>query len=263
MRTEDKETLREFAYRQLLQRLIDGRIPPGQRVSQQTLAEEMSIGLTPIREAIRRMCDEGLLYQKPQSGTFVAEPDRRTLFEVYEVRCALEVQAVLAAAGKISNAEFTLLETSCRRTKQVGRKLRASGGTVLDETLTREFLEADMLFHHTLLRAGGNVYAMKIISTGQIRNRAFGYHSHVRDLRHVAWVYRIHSQIVRALRRGQYAAAAEWMQRHIHRSMTEALDAFDRKAAMKNPGYTRDHSLVVNLNEILMKQYFPAPERGK
>jgi DNA-binding GntR family transcriptional regulator len=262
MKRHNKQSHSEFAYRQLLQRLIDGRIPPGRRVSQQKLAKQMSIGLTPIREAIRRMCDEGLLYQKPQSGTFVVEPDRRTLFEVYQVRCALEVQAVLSAAGKLSNTQYILLEKSCQRTRRAGRKLRDSGLGVLDEELTREFLEADMLFHHTIMQAAGNVYAMKIISTGQIRNRAFGYHSHVRDLRHVAWVYRIHSRIMRALRRGEYAAAGEWMQRHIHRSMTEALEAFDRKAAMKNPGYTRDHSQVVNLNEILMKQLSSIFGRG-
>ena len=262
MSMEDKEHLGDFAYRQLLQRLIDGRIPPGRRVSQQTLAEEMSIGLTPIREAIRRMCDEGLLYQKPQSGTFVVEPDRRTLREVYEVRCALEVQAVLTAAGKMSIADFAQLETAFRGTRRVAQKLRRSGMAALDENLTREFLEADMLYHHTIMRAAGNVYAMKIISTGQIRNRAFGYHSHFRDLKHVAWVYRIHSQIARALRRGDVAAAADFMRRHIHRSMTEALEAFDRKAARNHPTYMRDQSLVVNINEILQKGFLKNPAKS-
>ncbi|MDD4061935.1 MAG: FCD domain-containing protein, partial [Kiritimatiellae bacterium] len=139
------------------------------------------------------MCDEGLLYQKPQSGTFVVEPDRRTLREVYEVRCALEVQAVQAAVGKLSPTDFAQLDTSRRGTREAARKLRRASIQALDEKLTREFLEADLLFHHTIMQAAGNVYAMKIISTGQIRNRAFGFHSHYRDLRHVAWVYRIHS----------------------------------------------------------------------
>ncbi|MBN1556235.1 MAG: GntR family transcriptional regulator [Phycisphaerae bacterium] len=247
----------DIAYRQLLQRLMEGRIAPGTRVSQQRLAEEMAVGLTPIREAIRRMCDEGLLYQKPQSGTFVVEPDRRTLREVYEVRCVLEVQAVLSAVGKISQADLALLDDCCRRTNRVARRLRESGLEKLNEELTREFLEADMLYHHTIQQAAGNVYAMKIISTGQIRNRAFGYHSHVRDLKHVAWVYRIHKQIVRALRNGDRQAAGETMQRHLHRSMTEALEMFDRKTAWQNPSFARDHTMVANINEILTKQYTP------
>ena len=64
MTKQNRKTLSDFAYSQLLQRLINGSIAPGKRVSQQKLAREMSIGLTPVREAIQRMCDEGLLYQK-------------------------------------------------------------------------------------------------------------------------------------------------------------------------------------------------------
>jgi len=256
---DDKESRSEFAYRQLLQRLIDGRIPPHQRVSQQMLAEELAIGLTPIREAIRRMCDEGLLYQKPQSGTFVVEPDRRTLREVYEVRCALEIQAVQTATGKLSPADFAQLHPSCLGTRQVARKLRSAGINALDEELTREFLEADLLFHHTIMQAAGNVYAMKIISTGQIRNRAFGFHSHYRDLRHVAWVYRIHSQIVRALQRSDAAAAGKFMQQHIHRSMIEALEAFDRKTARNHPVFRNDQSIATKIHELLVQRFSNTP----
>lgn len=245
------QPLSEFAYRQLLQRLVDGRIGSGQRVSQQKLADELSVGLTPIREAIRRMCDEGLLYQKPQSGTFVAEPDRRTLIEAYEVRCALETQAVESAAGRISKADLDLLDRCCKRTQKTGRMLEKSGVKMLDENLTREFLEADMLYHHSIMQAAGNVYAMKIVSTGQIRNRAFGYRSHFRDLAHIKRVFSIHTKIIKALRRGDGKVAGRFMGQHINQSMAEAVEAFDRNAAMENPVYSRTRCITDNIKEIL------------
>ena len=157
--------------------------------------------------------------------------------------------------GKISNADLQTLEQCTQRTRNVAEALRKSDMELLDEELTREFLEADMLYHHTIMQAAGNVYAMKIISTGQIRNRAFGYKSHRRDLSHVAWVYRIHKQIVRALRTGDKTAGAEYMRTHINRSMTGAVEAYDRKAAMNNPLYNRTHHLAADMNEILKRSF--------
>lgn len=248
---ETNQPLSEFAYSQILQRLVDGRIASGQRVSQQKLADELSVGLTPIREAIRRMCDEGLLYQKPQSGTFVVEPDRRMLIEVYEVRRALEAQAAEAAAGQISKENLDLLDRCCKRTQKVAAMLEASGMRILDEDMTREFLEADMLYHHTIMQAAGNSYAMKIALTGQIRNRAFGYRSHFRDVAHIKRVFGIHSKIVDALRRGDGKAAARYMRRHVDQSMAEAVEAFDRKAVSENAGNKNRRHAADSINEII------------
>jgi len=196
---------------------------------------ELKMGHTPTREAIRRLCEDGLLYQRPQSGTYVTQPDRQSLVEVYEVRLALESFAARQAAGKITADEIKTLRACIKRTAGTAKSLANLKMKTLDESLTREFLEADIIFHSTILNVAGNVSLMRLVTAGQIRNRVFGMSSHLRDRDHVMRVVDIHTKIVDALEAGDGRQTAENMETHMRQSMTEALDAFDRSARAENP----------------------------
>ena len=83
------ETLSDVAYRHISKKLVSGELVAGQKLSEQTIAAECGISRTPVREAVRRLTEEGLLYQIPSSGTYVARPDRRQLIDAFDVRMAL------------------------------------------------------------------------------------------------------------------------------------------------------------------------------
>lgn len=71
-------------------------------MSEASIAREIGVSRTPVREAIRRLQNEGVLYQIPSSGTFVAEPDRSQVIEAYEIRQTLECFAVGKATRRMT-----------------------------------------------------------------------------------------------------------------------------------------------------------------
>ncbi|MDX1380572.1 MAG: GntR family transcriptional regulator, partial [Xanthomonadales bacterium] len=89
--------LSEQAYAALEQRLVTLDLPPGMLVTERDLVELTGIGRTPVREAVLRLADEGLLQVLPRKGLQVAPVSRRQLARVLELRRAVERLVVTAA----------------------------------------------------------------------------------------------------------------------------------------------------------------------
>jgi DNA-binding GntR family transcriptional regulator len=98
--------LAERVYRALLAKIRDGELTPGERIKEVTVAREMKISRTPVREAIRRLQSEGRVTIEPQRGAMVAELDRREISELYLLRMHLEGIAARFAAQYASDVEI-------------------------------------------------------------------------------------------------------------------------------------------------------------
>lgn len=92
------ESLSARAYRILLDRLIMLDIEPGEPIMEKQLAEEMGVGRTPLREALKRLESDHLVVTYPRRGTFASQVDVTELAHVSEVRQALEPLAARRAA---------------------------------------------------------------------------------------------------------------------------------------------------------------------
>ena len=66
-----KTNLNEKAYLFLVRKLSTGELKPGQKLSEPSLAESCGVSRTPMREAVRRLVEEGVLYHIVKSGTYV------------------------------------------------------------------------------------------------------------------------------------------------------------------------------------------------
>ena len=64
--------LSDFAYKHIADKLLSGQLVPGQKIYEPACARELNISRTPVREAIQRLRNEGLVKQVPSSGTYVA-----------------------------------------------------------------------------------------------------------------------------------------------------------------------------------------------
>lgn len=86
---------------------MSGRFPPGVLLSELTLAEAFSVSRTPVREALKQLQVEGLVVIRPRVGTFVREPSRRELVELFEIKQVLEGLAarLIAARGRIPEVD--------------------------------------------------------------------------------------------------------------------------------------------------------------
>lgn len=225
------EALSDIAYRLITKKLMAGDLVAGQKISEQKIASECGISRTPVREAVRRLIEEGLLYQIPSSGTYVARVDRRQLIDAYEVRMAIECFAIDHALKNLTRETRQALRRLCDDMHDIIRKLRTKKRQTLEGAYLVKFLSDDLSFHLLLMKAAGNRLAIKIVTNAYQRNQFFGHHSHRRDLHHLAWVWRHHAKIERAIRRGDTEAARFWLRAHIARSLRDALSAFDLVAA--------------------------------
>jgi len=71
-------------------RILEGRIRPGQKVTEVGLAEQMGVSRSPVREALRALAREGLIIIEPRRGAAVAELDGRNAADLYDCRLLLE-----------------------------------------------------------------------------------------------------------------------------------------------------------------------------
>lgn len=85
-------------------RIIFGNIKLGSRISENNLAENLSVSKTPVRNALLRLQDEGLVEIKPQKGTFVRKPDIEEMQNISLVRTILEPVAFACAYRESYNA---------------------------------------------------------------------------------------------------------------------------------------------------------------
>jgi DNA-binding GntR family transcriptional regulator len=93
-----KTPLYQQAYEQLRDRIASGQFQPGDRVDVQTVANELGISRTPVREAIRQLIQDGLIEAERDGRARVYNPSVESLAEIYVVRAALESAAVTVAA---------------------------------------------------------------------------------------------------------------------------------------------------------------------
>ena len=134
----------DLAYQALRDRILDGRITPGQTISPRGLVSELALGHTPIRAAIQRLVMEGMLRVEPRKGTYAVRPSPADLREIFEVRLALESTAAYLSAMKGASERLTQVVDSMKAL------LDADKGDVMHEQ------RVGWLFHQEMFAASGN-----------------------------------------------------------------------------------------------------------
>lgn len=218
-----KINLNERAYEFIVRKLSTGELKPGQKLSEPSLAKACGVSRTPMREAVRRLVEEGVLYQVVKSGTYVTGFEAKDVSDAYEIRSVIESAMLEEAVGKLSKKDITTLQDTCDRMHAAIVSMRRSRMEIMTGKPERDFLQADILFHLTLLRASGNSLAEKIIVNAYRRNQFFGTHSHQRTLEHVALAWKFHCEILKYCKARNSKMAVKWLRDHIARSCKDAL----------------------------------------
>jgi DNA-binding GntR family transcriptional regulator len=102
--------------------ILAGRITPGQKLAEVTLAQQMGISRSPVREALRALAGQGLIIIEPRRGAFVADMDAAAAAELYACRLLIEPECVRLGAAALRDpalatltATFAQMETAVRR----------------------------------------------------------------------------------------------------------------------------------------------------
>lgn len=89
--------------------ILDGRLPPGTRLNQDQLAQELGVSRMPVREALKEMEIRGLVVQHPYRGAEVSQLSASDVEEIFEMRIALECLAIRRAVPLLQTDHFELL----------------------------------------------------------------------------------------------------------------------------------------------------------
>jgi DNA-binding GntR family transcriptional regulator len=240
--------LRQRAYTFLQRKLINGELRSGSVVSEQSLASEIGISRTPVREAIRTLEQEGVLEQVPRFGTIVRKLERRDLIELYELREAIEPFAVAQAALHATAADIRALRELCAGISELILELGQTGADMLDEPQMRRHLTADLGFHLTLLRMSGNGRMGKIVSDSRLLTGIFNSPRQAHTSSVLQTTLKQHEAILKAVERGDSARSSAFMLEHIRHSKEQALGAYDQES-QNDRTLSSTEQLLAELNQ--------------
>jgi DNA-binding GntR family transcriptional regulator len=197
-------------YERLKQEILTFGFRPGERLVELELCERYEVSRTPVREALRRLEDDGLVVARDKGGRIVKGLDISDYEDVYAVRALLETYAVSELAGHAGElAEIDALQYGW-----------LEGYSAETAPLDGSYVVPDERFHLALARATGNAYLLESMERVHDRLhtiRAFDFTIRERlivsEAQHIA--------IGEAIRTGDQAQAAALMTQHINQSKDE------------------------------------------
>ncbi|WP_164507325.1 GntR family transcriptional regulator [Companilactobacillus furfuricola] len=145
-----KQTAKDKAYQQIKEWIVNGTLMPDEKLAEVELAKSIAVSRTPIREALLRLNEEGLVVITAGKITRVAQIDADNIADLFEPMAVIEGLAANQAASKIDEAEFKKLAT-------LEKKYRVS----LNSNKLINILKADRIFHQQILAIADNAYETK------------------------------------------------------------------------------------------------------
>jgi len=215
----ERSQLKDQVYQELKQAIVDLRLEPGQPLREATLSAQLGVSKTPVREALVRLQEEGLVTIEPYRGATVSGYAHDDLVEIYELREILEGACARHAATSMTAAHLTELQ----------RIVKASQSALKARKAGREAVLAQLFddFDECLLQAMDN---------GRIRGLLENLRCHVVRIGRltVGIPGRLeqsvaqHAEIADAIRRHDPDASEAAMRSHVRSVREDQLSALGR-----------------------------------
>ena len=202
--------LKLTAYLEIKDRILNCTYAPGAVMNEETLRTELKMSRTPIRDAIGRLEQEGLLTIMPKRGIVVSELSIRGINELYEARLRLEPYAVLNYGCRLSDTAYEEYYHEFSQKAEVRPPA--------------ELYELDDAFHWSFIHAADNRYLTNLYDmlSGQVIRFRIASGQRIGQRLDVTQVE--HQQIAKACLCRNWAEAAEAMRRHILSSKESILN---------------------------------------
>jgi len=152
--------MREEVYNKLLDWIMEGFLRPGEKIVDKEIAEHMGVSRTPVREALRRLEDRGLVESAANRWTRVSKIPSKEPEMVYPIIGALEKLAVSIAVSTMTEEDFIKME-------QANNELKAA----LAGNDPAAASKADAQFHSIILERSQNHYLIDIVEDLKIKYR--------------------------------------------------------------------------------------------
>ena len=155
--SEQRDSAKDHVYSQLRRAIMMSHYRPGERLNPQELAQQFDVSVTPVREALQVLEQEGLVSIKPRSGHYVTHMTLKELLDWLDLRQILEVASVERAATHITDEQLDELE-----------KIHA-GYSGDDEESIERYISENRRVHCLIAEASGNEQLAEML--GQVHDR--------------------------------------------------------------------------------------------
>lgn len=196
--------LKQFAYEFIKKKILSCEYAPGVYLNEQQLCEEMgAISRTPVRDAVSRLEQEGLLNILPKKGILVSELRISDINRIFEVRVLLEPYVLKRYGNKLSTDQL-------RYFSQVMSDP--------DKIPPDSFYDLDDNFHGFIMSALSNQYLLDTYENINNMNQRLRVLSGSLVENRIADTFAEHRQIIRACLQKNWEAAAQAMNQHLEAS---------------------------------------------
>ena len=206
-RAAEDRTLVDVATRKLREVILSGELCPGEQLVLSELAQELSMSVMPVREAIGRLQAEGLVDQRPHRGARVSPVSTADLEDLYVVRIALETLATREAAAKFAEEDYERLSGVLEEYVRAYEAKDAARGR-----------EMHSQFHLGIYELSGSLWLMRTIpalwdAADRYRRLSATLRGTLRER------YKEHQHILECCRQRDPEAASAALEEHLRKTM--------------------------------------------
>lgn len=193
----------------LREAILQGYFEPGEKLDQDSIAEDLEVSRTPVREAVRVLESEGFVEIRPHRGAFIATLTPRDVREIYEVRGLIEAEIVRQVTPQIPSPVLERLERSLTE-----GEARLQAGDVLGH------YESDVYFHSTICAYAANSLLKEILASLTNRIARVRRFAQRQPGYHLDQSFQEHRAILVAMRERDAEKASQAMRAHLANSAT-------------------------------------------
>ena len=208
-------SLEDKVYQELEEEILTGKLKRGESITETALSERLGVSRTPVRSAMRRLTEEGLIETVANRGSVIIGITAEDMLDIYRVRVRLEGLASKLAAENISPEGIEKLTEAVELAE-----------FYISKKDTEKLKELDSMFHQTVYREANNRWLARTLSELHKKIRAYRKLSLTIPGRLEASVAE-HRQILDAILRGDSAEADRLTSMHIEAASESMRQAFE------------------------------------
>lgn len=213
----ERSSVKGAAYERFRQALFDGRLRPGQFVSQRELVALLGLSIGALRELLPRLQFEGLLVVMPQRGIQITQIDLSMIRQAFQMRMAFEREAVLTAVRKLDDAALDQQENLHRA---IMEEVKVNPTPDLFE----RGQQVDDGFHALLIATTQNDLLTQAYAVNAIRIRLIKLDRVTLSAGVLPAAFADHLAVIAAIRARDAHAAIDAMDRHMMNARERALE---------------------------------------
>lgn len=213
------KSLTDQVYEYLTDLIIEGKLKPGEKLTENDLCHRFGISRSPIRECFRILESDGLIVINPRKGVRVRELTRKDIEDVFPVRASLESLAARLAVPNMGEQEIAIFNDLIMRMEEA-----------LGNKDIKSFLRFNFTFHSLFIKASDNQVlekTLKYLGKGLWLRIAFLYYHQSSGT--LGFSNNMHKKIVKAFQKKDVLSVQKLVEDHIEHAKREVLESFDRK----------------------------------